>query len=66
MMTDDGIVTRTLHNNISRRDILLGIYNTFVMSDHLIWSPNLLLDFANSTLRLRGAFGENAKLGGGE
>ena len=23
-------------NNISRRAVLLGIYNTFVMSDHLI------------------------------
>ena len=32
---DDDIVTQT-PNNISRRTVLLGIYNTFVLSDHLI------------------------------
>ena len=42
------------------------IYSFFVMSDHLIYSPNLLLDFANSTLGFRRAFGENSKLVGGK
>ena len=32
------------------------------MSDHLIYSPNLLLDFANSTLGFRKTFGENSEL----
>ena len=53
-------------NNISRRAALLGIYNTFVMSDHFLSSPNLLLDFAKLTLGLRRAFGKNSKLDWGE
>ena len=52
--------------NISRRAVLLGIYSTVVMSDHLKCSPNLLLDLANSTLGFRRAFGENSKLVGGK
>ena len=32
------------------------------MSDNLLYSPSLLLDFANSTLGFRRAFGENSKL----
>ena len=48
------------------RAALLGIHSTFVMSDHLIESPNLLLAFANSTLGFRRAFCENSNLGWGE
>ena len=48
------------------RAAVLGVYSTFVMSDPLIQSPNLLLDFANSTLGFRTAFGEHSKLGGGK
>ena len=40
---DDDTVT--LSAKFSRRAGLLGIYSTFVMSDHLIYSPNLLLNF---------------------
>ena len=47
-------------NNISRRAVLLGIYSTFVMSDNLIQSLNLHLDFATSTLGFRMAFCENS------
>ena len=47
------------------RTVLLGVYSTSVLSDHLLSSPNLLLDFAISTLGFRKAFGEHSKLGGG-
>ena len=50
---------------ICNRAVLLAIKSTSVMSGRLIYSPNLLLDFANSTLRCRKAFGEKSKLGGG-
>ena len=33
---DDDIGTRDTPNNISTRAVLLGIYSTFVMADHLI------------------------------
>ena len=42
------------------------IYSFFVMSDHLIYSPNLLLDFANSTLGFRRAFRRKLEIGWGE
>ena len=42
---DDDIVTQT-PRTISRRAVVLVIYSTFVMSDHLIQSPDILLDFA--------------------
>ena len=42
---DDDTVTQTPRAKFSRRAGLLGIYSTFVMSDHLIYSPNLLLNF---------------------
>ena len=57
-----GVMMTTLYadtpNKISRRAVLLGVSRTFVMSDHLISSPNLLLDLTNSTLGFRKAFGE--------
>ena len=39
---------------------LLGIYSTFVMLDHFIQSPDLLVEFANSTLGFRRAFCKNS------
>ena len=33
---DDDIGTQTPPNNISTRAVLLGIYSTFVVVDHLI------------------------------
>ena len=63
---DDDIVTQTPRNNISRRAVSLGIYSTFVMSDHCISSPNRLLDVANSTWGFRRAFGKNSNLVGGK
>ena len=62
---DDDIVTQT-PRTISRTAVFLGIYNTFVMSDHLLLSPDILLDFANSTLGFRRAFCENSNLDGGK
>ena len=49
---DDDTVTQTPRTK-SRRAALLGIYSTVVMSDHLIYSPNLLLAFAISKAKTR-------------
>ena len=63
---DDDTVTQTPPNKISRRAVLLGTYSTFVMWNHPIYSPNLLLDFANSTLGFWRDFGRKLEIGWGE
>ena len=63
MMTT--LLCRHPEQNLRKSAVVLGICNTFVMSDQRKYSPKLLLDFANTTLGFRRTFGENSKLVGG-
>ena len=63
MMTT--LLRRHPEQNLQKSAVVLGICNTFVMSDQRKYSPKLLLDFANTTLGFRRTFGENSKLVGG-